>query len=229
MFSGINIRCLSLPFSVSLITMFVAFLSDTGLKATYLSAMGFIHKINGFPDPTDHFLVQKIMTGLRRRQNVFDIRLPITHDILHQLVDALHHIIYLRYNRFLLISMFLLAYAAYLRVGEITSSGSSSCILMLRDLRYEQDVNNMYLCIRQFKHHYTDPPHTCHIRPSPNHPSCPVHATLQYLQLRGSSPGPLFCHQIGMPVSRALFTKVLAECLKFSGSNLLVIKATVLE
>ena len=47
------------------------------------------HTINSLPDPTDSFLVKKIMKGLPRSKPSKDSRFPITFQILHELVNAL--------------------------------------------------------------------------------------------------------------------------------------------
>ena len=44
---------------------------------------------------------------------------------------------------------------------------------------------------------------------------CPVNLLLAYLNLRGTSPGPLFCWPDLSPISRNFFTKALADSLRF--------------
>ena len=44
---------------------------------------------------------------------------------------------------------------------------------------------------------------------------CPVNLLLAYLNLRGTSPGPLFCWLDLSPVTRKFFTNALADSLRF--------------
>ena len=88
-------QVLNLPISPADLCLFVAYLHDSGKApktiSTYLSALGYIHKITGLSDPTTSFIVSKLMAGAYRSRLSFDLRLPITITILDQLVDALNH------------------------------------------------------------------------------------------------------------------------------------------
>lgn len=59
---------------------------------TTLSALGYVHKMQGFQDPTSEFLISKLVAGAYRLKPMVDIRLPITVPILDRLVAALSHI-----------------------------------------------------------------------------------------------------------------------------------------
>ena len=47
------------------------------------------------------------------------------------------------------------------------------------------------------------------------HPICPVSLMLDYVTLRGSAPGPLFCWADGAVISRSYFTRSLKEVLQY--------------
>ncbi len=48
---------------------------------------------------------------------------------------------------------------------------------------------------------------------------CPVSAILDYLSMRGMSPGPLFKFNDGRPLSRQLFVEAVRKGLKLAGVN----------
>ena len=59
------------PIASSNISLFIAFLSIRGYAAstvaTYISAIGYYHKVNGFIDPTDNFVIREMIEGFRRK------------------------------------------------------------------------------------------------------------------------------------------------------------------
>lgn len=65
---------------------FVAYLSAKGLSyatvRSYLAGLSYVTKLQGFQDPTDQFLVLKLLQGLKRIKHTHDIRLPITKHLL---------------------------------------------------------------------------------------------------------------------------------------------------
>lgn len=209
---------ISLPLTPTQIALFVAFLYNKGMSAssisTYLSAMGFLHKINGMSDPTDSFLTRKLVVGLRRKKASFDLRLPITQDILYNLLDALPHTCSSAYNRCLFSAMFLLAFSAYLRVGEMTSSPplTENNIALTNIVMYN---DSMKLSMYRYKHHYTGLPHVMHITGDSSARHCPVQAMVHYLAKRGATDGALFILRGGNSVSRAFFHSVLKRALIF--------------
>ena len=72
----------TLPIDERVIQHFVAYLSLQGkafsTAKTYLAGLSSKHKLNGFPDPTDSFLVKKVMKGLSRSKKSKDSRYPVT-------------------------------------------------------------------------------------------------------------------------------------------------------
>lgn len=202
-------------------SLFVAYLHKKALApqsiATYLSAIGFMHKINGVGDPTDTFLVRKLLIGLRRRHNTFDLRLPITSTIVDRLVDSLSFTCSSIYNQQLYAAMFLLAFTAFLRIGEITISGrdnSNNIPLSSLDIT---SVCHMRLTMHHYKHHYTGRPHILHLEGKPTAAHCPIMTMTNYISVRGKKAGPLFALRNGMPVPRSTFNTVLKQCLNFCG------------
>ena len=54
---------------------------------TYISALGYSHKLLGFPDPSKVFYVSQILKGYKKVGFRLDSRLPITLPILDRLVS----------------------------------------------------------------------------------------------------------------------------------------------
>ena len=83
------------PASPHLVMSFIADCYNSNLVAwtvlTYISALSYFHKIRGFADPTQNFVVKKCLQGYHKDKSSCDHRKPITIDILHKLVASLNH------------------------------------------------------------------------------------------------------------------------------------------
>ena len=88
---------------------------------TYVSALGYIHKMADIHDPTSSFLIKQILKGYQSTSSTFDVRLPITHPVLVKLIQAFEHVCSSAYEVKLLAAMCSLAFYSFLRLGEITS------------------------------------------------------------------------------------------------------------
>ena len=58
---------------------------------SYLSAIGFAHKLAGVNYPMETAIIRQILKGYRNLALVHDVRLPITLPILRQLVASFQH------------------------------------------------------------------------------------------------------------------------------------------
>lgn len=148
-----------------------------------------------------------------------DIRLPITVPILDRLVAALSHITYSVYDVTLFRAMFLLAFNAFARIGEITTSNadSMSTVLQSGDVAIHWNCGHMYkvsVTFRHFKHNLTLSPHIVSFGHSATAISA-VQSISDYMRVRGANAGPLFCHVGGRSVSRLSFDRILHKALKF--------------
>ena len=61
------------------------------ILASHVSAISYIHKICDVPDPTQHFLVRKLIKGAQNLNKSPDNRMPITKPILLKILSALPH------------------------------------------------------------------------------------------------------------------------------------------
>lgn len=180
---------------------------------TYVAAIGYVHKLCGKADPTVNFLVKKAIQGAKKERATLDVRLPITYPILTKLVEALPFCTNTRYQHLMFASMFLLAFAAFLRVGEIAlSHGNERNVLNLKDVTINNDTGGIRIIFKNIKHS-GGRQKVVEIAKQAN--KCPVKTLKEYLQLRGGEPGYLYRWPVGNPVTRADFNKVLHCVLHF--------------
>ena len=173
---------------------------------TYISAIGFIHRVAEVPDPTKSERVQLILRGYSKlRSTGADIRLLITLPLLERIISALVHTQPTQFQRKLAQAMCSLAFFAALRIGEITSrpGQSSDKIIQLQQISFLRDCNGEFaglkLTLTNYKH--SDPLRSVELFVSREQPVCPISRMLEYLAIRGSSPGPLFCWPDNTPIS----------------------------
>ena len=74
------------------------------------------------------------------------------------------------------------------------------------------------LSLVNYKH--SDPSRPADILVYRDKPVCPVFHLLEFLAIRGTAAGPLFCWPDNTPVHRAYFTRVLKDALRFCDLDL---------
>ncbi|XP_041379851.1 uncharacterized protein LOC121392857 [Gigantopelta aegis] len=203
----------SMPISVYTVALFSAHMVDIGFASstitTYMSAIGYIHKLGAFKDPTQFFIIRKMLAGLKKINKRQDFRRPLTKHILYQIINALDEVCPTRYNKLMFHSMFLLAFHAFLRIGEITYSGTSRNILQTKNVQFFkkglQNPSRVEIRFHSFKGHYHTAPITLSLNAQAIKEFCPVHTLYRYLHLRGSSPGCIFVFPGGSTVSYRYF------------------------
>ncbi|XP_069110074.1 uncharacterized protein [Argopecten irradians] len=215
-----------IPSNVGMLAYFIAHLCEIGLASstisTYIAAIGFLNKMSGHSDPTQSFIIKKLLTGVQRVSSRADSRLPITPSILEKLVSSLPHVCQTHYQMSLLRAMYLLAFHALLRVGEMAVNKSASHVLQLQDAQLSLKPNGcpsaLEITFRSFKGHYNIRPITLLFQSKPHTAAtCPVVALHEFLQLRGHDAGPLFCFPNNVPVTYSYFTSCLQSSLAWAG------------
>lgn len=180
---------------------------------TYISSLGFLHKMQGFSDPTKSFLLQKALQGAQKLKPQIDTRLPITWPILNRLVNATSYCIGSLYKQQMFKSMLLLAFAAFLRVGEMTVSNKNvQNVLKLENIQWEQS-KGIKVIFKNYKHS-KGRTHMLHIA-NKKQGLCSVTALKGYIKMRGSTPGCLYIDIAGKPITRTEFTQMLHAVLSF--------------
>ena len=218
---------LPFPATTGNIISFIMFLKAKTYAPTTItsavSALAFINKLYGINDQHSHFVILKMLEGYRRTANTPDSRLPITLDILHRLIDAVPHIGLSHFNQTLIKAMQLLAFHAFLRIGEMTIRSSGDTLshpIMAADctINFTNGTpSSLDLNIHNSKHNMG---RTFHINIlSTSNIYCPVMAMHSYLSLAKPAGGTLFQFSDATPVSRNFFANSLKKCLIYANIN----------
>ncbi|XP_071963446.1 integrase/recombinase xerD homolog [Antedon mediterranea] len=182
-----------------------------------MSAISFVHKLVGLPDPSGFFLVQKIIRGIHSRAAKVDSRLPITKGILIRLLDALEFIEPLLPHRLLLEALFLTAFQGFFRLGELASKAKDSNVVQRNDLTLNK--TGALIIIRHHKTGVGKPPVSVSFAPWVREKYCPVAALTNYLAHCQQSTGPLFQHLDGKAVTQQFVSCRLRAAVSFIGLN----------
>lgn len=205
------------PISSEKAQMYVSFLDLHGYAPStilhHLSALGFIHKINNVDDPLSHFAVNRAVQNLMKR-NPADSRLPITLPILQVMLNSVDKMYMPDYEKILLQCLFTLAFAALLRISEISHCSTSSHNLQLHQITIDH-TNIISIHFQSFKHSKKP----CIVRVQDNSQVKPnlLSSLGKYLSLRGNQPGPFFVTRGGAPLARSWISKMMKQALKVGG------------
>lgn len=187
---------------------------------TYSSAISYMNKINGHPDPAANFMVKEFLKGLSRMEvpKSQPTRLPITLPLLHKLIDKCNFPN--QYDTVAFKALLLLTFHACLRAGEIVSSANNCHTLNLQQVSLLNTDPPAY-CIKfqSFKHSNGKvyPPFV--LKSSDNKLYCPVLHLTRYLDARKSSRNFLFVTEEGDPFPRKKFSAQLKSAINKIGLN----------
>lgn len=196
--------------------LYIAYLHSLGLAHSTIkssvSSLQYINRLHHGEDWSHNFWIQKMLIGITKRSPSNDIRIPVTEQTLKRLLAALPTSVSSVYVAQLFKAMFLLAFRAFLRVGEITVSATTACnanLLMLNDVAIEPISQSVNVTFRHFKHKVGTEPFILALSHLP--PPLDISYILSnYLGARGYKPGPLFMYN-GKPVTRGFFASVLHD------------------
>ena len=213
----------SWPIAASHLVLFISYCFETGLAAStirlYISGISFVHKIHNWPDPSEYFMIKKMLEGCRRLRQRKDVRVPITLSILTRICQQLTFVTYSRYETLLFQAVYSLAYFGLFRVSELvaTSIYQTSHALCANDVQFEPSFEAIIICIRSSKTNQVGGPVRIRIPDSAdNNLSC-VQLMREYVQVRPKHGGFFFCHANGNPLTRSQFSGVLCKALKQCG------------
>ena len=179
---------------------------------TYVSAIGYCHRLAGFHDPTKVFFIMEMLKGYGKLDFRVDTRLPITLPILKQILKVSSSTASSPYRACLFNAMCTTAFFAFLRIGEVTTTPQSSSVMQLSQVSKLVDDAGLTIGLKitfyHFKHSYNQRPISISLTRRAD--ICPVQVLLDYLSQRGYNDGALFHTLDGLPVSRAIFTTHLA-------------------
>ena len=204
------------------VALFIAHLYSKTLQhttiRTYISAISFIHKIQGLEDPTVSFLVSKALQGITKmNRHTKTPLLPITKVemglILLEIPFATNNI----YDQKMYRALFLLTFHACLRAGEVVHSNKKCHTLQLNQIKPEHTSHGLTYSIsfETYKHSSGRLP-CIQITPTGDK-DCPVKILRKFLAIRGEKCGPLFIKENGKPLTRIDFSKFLKDCVELAG------------
>ena len=191
--------------------------------STYVAAVTTCHRLMHLQDPGVSFIVKKLLGAIKKGKTAKDSRLPITKFMLDSLLTKLPLVKGESASNMTFRAMFLLAFYAFLRVGEITIRNASEDpakliqvqdVVLLADSKGE--VKELRLCINNWKSQIPGVPFSLTILAQPGK-FCPVLALNNYLRMRGTRSGPLFVNADKSPITRSKFSKVLKEVIILAG------------
>lgn len=204
------------------VALFIAYLFErkyaVSTARTYVSAIGYYHRLAELSDPTKVTYIVEMFKGYSKLGRTHDSRLPVTLPILSRLAQVSSNICTSHYDHVMFKAMCSLAFYAFLRIGEITvdkkTLGSHTIQIsnLFKVLGPSKQVESLTLYFRDFKHRYNEPPVSISIAKQTG--LCPVQSMIDYLKVRGSSEGPIFITSSGVPVSRSNFSQLLSLCFK---------------
>ncbi|XP_038064538.1 uncharacterized protein LOC119739488 isoform X1 [Patiria miniata] len=203
------------------IAAFIAHLSLEGLApstiGTYTAAAAYVHKINGWPDPTDSFIVRKMREGCRRQGRRCDPRRPITAELLEKICNILRAITSSNLEAALFCAAFSLAFFVFFRVGELTTASKSAGherTLNFQDVWFaSNDHSVLVVRLRFSKTDQRGDSVELRFHRDYHSPTCPVNMVSSYLLLRPHFAGPFFVHVDGTPLTTYQFSQMLRKSL----------------
>ena len=148
-----------------------------------------------------------------------DVRLPITLPVLIRLVLALPTVFTSRYKCLMFRAMMVLAFKAYLRVGEIVPRSRSQVqgCLHMGDILLSGDLVSISFC--RFKHSARHGPQSLQVR-GDCIPGSLIYVGAflrEFLSVRGNIQSPFFANADGSPMLRSEFEISLKRLFSFCG------------
>lgn len=165
----------------------------------------------------NNFLLSRLLKGYAREfathsQSV--VKLPITINLLTQMITSLPHVTMSSHETILYTAMFSVAFFGLMRIGEITSSAHS---LLVNNVHFIPSKNSYNLSLTTSKTQQVFKGYAQNVTLT-QHPSqiiCPVSNLSRYLTWRPQTSDPsLFVHGGGGPVSRASFSAMMLKALQ---------------
>ena len=122
--------------------------------------------------------------------------------------------------------MFLVAFYGLFRIGELASKSTrfARSVVQYSNLTFlfrQGQVQGAKITITEYKHNVSGRPFDILLAKDVSSPFCPVTALYQYCNIRGTRPGPLFCHADQTAISVHQFN------VRFSSAYLTVVWTVV--
>jgi site-specific recombinase XerD len=202
-----------LPSTSYSVALYVTHLAKTKLKSTtirsHLSAIAYYHKVHGFSNPSDSFLISKLLLSHKKRDGPISVRRPITVSILRQLLSALNSSEYSSHKRKLFQSVFTIMYHAALRASEVCVTPEAQHTLQKSHIALIPSTGAKALKIKfqSYKHSRGQPcPLILH---ASGKKTCAVVAYKSYAGTHIGATGPAFLDEDNTPLSRQSLANTL--------------------
>ena len=141
---------ITLPIQPAILALFIAHLYSSKYAAssvtTYVSAISYVHQLAAVDDPTEAAIINQLLKGYMKLAPTRDIRLPITLPTLNKLLGSFQHTVSSAYQIHLLSAMCAIAFFAFLRIGEITTTSGESTNL-IRITQLDRLVDKKVACV----------------------------------------------------------------------------------
>lgn len=127
--------------------------------------------------------------------------LHIAVSILDKLIDALEHTASNWFEIILFKAMYLFAFYTFARIGEITAHGATTDhVIQSEDISLHTTDHHLAATVtfRRYKHNLTGAPHSITFSKGYSTHD-PVMALQEYIKLRETYNGPMFCFVSGEP------------------------------
>lgn len=188
--------------------------------STYVSALGYCHRLAGAPGPSKAFWVMEMLKGYKKLGIRIDSRLPITLPILRNIYYRSYAIFesYCLYGSSFQGHVHNCIFCLFAGRG-ITCCSRSPAVLQVKQVVKLVDpsgaTSGLKIKFYDFKHSYIQP--QISITLSRRSDICPVQSLLDYLSHRGFSDGPLFQTLDGHAVPRKTFSEFLSLVFRSCG------------
>lgn len=156
----------------------------------HVSYLSFVFQLGSYPDITQHFICKKMLQGFQKFKPSRDARLPITPSILMQITRSLQYTTNSMFIRKLLQAMFILAFCAFLRIGDkdIKLGTTLPCVSNVT-LGSLHNKNYIDITIPHFKHSKSNNTTLRICENSSNSQLCPYRSLLDYFNFRKHTSG----------------------------------------
>ena len=168
---------------------------------SYLSAIGFVHKMRGLHDPVKAFIIQKLLISISGRQSC-DMRLPVSKPILHDFVNSLEHTNSLAAQHIIFSTMFLTAFYGFFHISELAARSMCSSVVQYDNLQLLTSTGKIHsakIAIHHFKHNTSNLPDDIVITGDDSSPFVPWHPCSSTAKFAGISQVCSFVTQTTAP------------------------------
>lgn len=210
------------PAQTAHVILFIANAFESGLAPrtirTYIAGINYYHKLHGWENLSEHFVIKKILEGFSRTGSGLDDRRPVTYNVLAKLASQLAIICKNNYETVLFHALWVFAYFGLFRVSELVATPNLQARqLFVHNVLVDKEHKFVKIVLNKHKTNQLDTPVVMKIPAEPAANLCPVQALVAYLSYRPCVPGPLFIHANCLPVTRYQFAAVLNKCVILSG------------